>query len=251
VFYFFQYHRHLGLDIYLITQNEKLLPLQLVTLSEFVIHSQPRSTSIIGELKYVVKISGENVDRKVLKPKQEIFDLYCSMSNKEVEKVSNPFKKYAIACIALLLIGGYVFKSTFIDFAERGKEREKTALEKWKEKNPGKTHPSEQQAEKDLSKHLQDQKNMGSGNGNVRKFVPVSLSYILNSDKSITVVHPTRNVLIPLTSMEWDCDIAATRKGFLITTKMPKDEYDAYIKTFEESSRRENNYARATSPPPP
>lgn len=148
VFYFFQYHRHLGIDIYLVTQNEKLLPLQLTSLAEVLIHAQPRSTSIIGEMKYVVKVSGEAVDRQVLKPKQAVFDLYKSMQKQEGEKVKNPFKKYFIVAVLILLVSGYVFKITFLDMGKKADETKKAE----KEAVPISAHQAEKSKQVDAKK---------------------------------------------------------------------------------------------------
>jgi len=114
VFFFFQYHRHYGLDIYIITQNEKLIPLQITSMSEYTIHAQPRSVSIFGELKYVVKVAGENVERVVLKPKQDVFDLYKSQKKLEGERPKNVFKKYFIWMALLIIAVPIVFFFTFL-----------------------------------------------------------------------------------------------------------------------------------------
>lgn len=204
VFYFFQYHRHLGIDIYLITQNEKLLPIQLTTLSEVVIHSQPRTTSIIGELKYIVKLSGEAIDRKILKPKQEIFDLYSSMSQKEVEKIGNPFLKYAIVAVCLLLVCGYVFKITFLD---KGKKAEAADI------------PPSAKIEEKKEEKKDKGKNKDSTSAN-----PVVCSYVVNPDRSLSVVDPYFNTLVPIQNLERKCTVQKVGKFLRVTLYYSDDE---------------------------
>lgn len=113
-FYYFQTHRHLGHDIYLITQSVKLLPLQITELTEVEVHAQPRSLRIANEFSYQIISSGEVLDRKILKRNQRIFSYYKSMSKSEAEKTSNPFRKYIILCAVLLVLAAYGFYRTFL-----------------------------------------------------------------------------------------------------------------------------------------
>lgn len=113
-FYYFQTHRHLGHDIYLITQSFKLLPYNINELSEREIRAQPRSVSVFGEFKYYVFVSGTSVDRFALKKNKKIFDLYKSMDQKELEKVKNPFIKYLGILLIFMIGAGFLFHHTFI-----------------------------------------------------------------------------------------------------------------------------------------
>lgn len=117
VFTYFELHRHLGHDIYLITQNVKKLPTDLVVLTEYIIDAAPRSRSVIGEFKYKWLSDGEVLKREGFRPDAGIFALYKSMDILESEKISNPVMKtfWVVMCVALLVIGAgvYYFKSVW------------------------------------------------------------------------------------------------------------------------------------------
>lgn len=115
VFTYFEYHRHYGHDIYLITQNAKKLPPDLVLLTEYIITAAPRSRSVIGEFKYKWLSDGELLKREGFKPDSSVFALYKSMDRKETEKVSNPVMKtvfVALLSVAVIIGAGlYYFKT--------------------------------------------------------------------------------------------------------------------------------------------
>ena len=46
--FFFEYHRHLGIDVFLVLQTVSALPRRVVELSEYVIEALPRSYAITG-----------------------------------------------------------------------------------------------------------------------------------------------------------------------------------------------------------
>ena len=113
VFFYFQYHRHLGHDVYIMTQNIQLIPKDISQLAEVEIRACPRTLSILGELKYNVKSGYEVIDKKVLKKKKLVFDLYKSMDQKESEKIKNPLMKYVWLALVFLVCGLFLFKHTF------------------------------------------------------------------------------------------------------------------------------------------
>jgi hypothetical protein len=86
-YFFFEYHRHLGLDIFLIVQTLKALPARLVELTEFVIEAMPRTYAILG-FKYQMKDSktGLVLYTKVIKIDQEVFKVYKSFEVDEDSK---------------------------------------------------------------------------------------------------------------------------------------------------------------------
>lgn len=114
VYSYFEYHRHFGHDVYLITQNAKKLPPDISCLCEYLIVAAPRTRSVIGEFKYKWLSDGELLKREGFRPDAGIFALYKSMDQKESEKIKNPVMKTAgLAIIAVLfVIGGglYYFK---------------------------------------------------------------------------------------------------------------------------------------------
>ena len=104
VFSWFEYHRHFGQTIYLITQAVGKLPRDVTCLVETVICALPRSRSITGlEFRYNL-ISGSHKKLSVLKIDKKIFEFYKSAGAGEVEKVKNPFmtRIAVVTCLALL-----------------------------------------------------------------------------------------------------------------------------------------------------
>lgn len=123
VFTYFEIHRHLGHDIYLITQNVKKLPTDLVCLAEYIIDAAPRSRSVIGEFKYKWLSDGEVLKREGFRPDGGIFALYKSMDLHESEKISNPVMKtfYSVILLSFFVIctGVYYFKSKWVDSSDK------------------------------------------------------------------------------------------------------------------------------------
>lgn len=121
VFSYFEYHRHFGHDIYLITQNAKKLPPDIACLTEYVIVAAPRTRSVIGEFKYKWLSDGEILKREGFRPDQGVFALYKSMDQKESEKISNPvMKSAALAMVAVFFVigcGVYYFKVKWLGSA--------------------------------------------------------------------------------------------------------------------------------------
>ena len=121
VYSYFEYHRHYGHDVYLITQNARKLPPDISCLTEYLIVAAPRTRSVIGEFKYKWLSDGEILKREGFRPDQGIFALYKSMDQKEAEKISNPVMKTAgLALLAVLLVMGggvYYFKVKWLGSA--------------------------------------------------------------------------------------------------------------------------------------
>lgn len=115
VFDYFEYHRHWGQDIYLVTQNVKKLPSDIVYLPEYIITSLPRVRSIGIGFKYHWISSGEVIKKEVRRPDQGVFALYKSMDVAESEKITNPMLKtigYALlAAVAICYLGYWYFTS--------------------------------------------------------------------------------------------------------------------------------------------
>jgi len=117
--FYFEYSRHLGHDIFLISQSPKSLLPELMRLVETFRVAQPRTLNIANELTYRL-YSGENgtdeigVER-VLKSKK-IMRLYQSMTQKESVKIKNPvFRRFLVALVISLIglfYGAYNFYKT-------------------------------------------------------------------------------------------------------------------------------------------
>jgi hypothetical protein len=104
VFSYFEWHRHLGHDIYLVTQNTRKLPSDMVTLVEYVIRAAPRVRSITGEFKYHWISNSEKIKTEAFRPDKGVFALYKSMDVAETEKIKNPLMK----TVAMALAGAFI-----------------------------------------------------------------------------------------------------------------------------------------------
>jgi hypothetical protein len=104
VSYYFEYHRHFGDDIYLISQDKRKIALDIGILAENEIRAVKRSFSLLGEFKYNIISDGIISDRKILKPDKKIFSLYTSAFAKEKEKIKRPWLIYIGIPLILLPI---------------------------------------------------------------------------------------------------------------------------------------------------
>lgn len=117
VFTFFQKHRHLGVDVYLITQDVATLALELRQLAEYYVRAVRRTFSLMGEFRY--KFVGSPTDKtgfrtKVLKRDRGVFALYTSMTADETEKVkSAPLRYLIIFTVGLLAFFGFIYWIAF------------------------------------------------------------------------------------------------------------------------------------------
>ena len=114
VFYFFQYSRHLGIDVYFVTQDVSTLARELQHLAEYHIEVQRRSLSFTGEFKYRYKAGGESFKTQTMKPDRRIFYLYRSMTKGESEKIPSATRRWAVIFVALIVFSGLVFYFGFI-----------------------------------------------------------------------------------------------------------------------------------------
>lgn len=106
-FFFFEYSRHLGLDVFLIVQTVSALPRRLTEICEYVIEAKPRTIAMIG-FHYDMKDpkTGGKLGSIVVKKDQNVFKLYKSFDVDEIEK---PKK----VVLRKLVIGGVIIALSF------------------------------------------------------------------------------------------------------------------------------------------
>lgn len=125
VMYFFQYHRHLGVDLMLGTQDAPLVSRKLLPLCEYICSAVPRSRSIAGAFSYKFKdCKGHFLYSKALRKKQEVFRAYKSMTVDEISKPKNALLHWVLVGLVLFVVGGFLFKSALAGVkskSERGK----------------------------------------------------------------------------------------------------------------------------------
>jgi len=126
VFEFFEYHRHMGFDIFLLSQNANLISKDIIGLSEIEVRAVPR-TLTIASFMYLKKSNKEIIGRVLLRRKKSVFGMYKSMSKSETEKIKSPYLKYIIPVIFLIIFGMYGLKKSFFGRAIAGAS-EKTEI---------------------------------------------------------------------------------------------------------------------------
>lgn len=112
VFGFLESHRHLGIDLWLVTQNANLLARDVLSLAEIEIRATPRTLALLG-FSYIRRSQGQIIGREVRKRKKNIFSLYCSQVADEAEKIQRPYIRYLGMLCGCLIVGVIIFQITF------------------------------------------------------------------------------------------------------------------------------------------
>ena len=121
VLFFLQYHRHLGVDILLITQTPKSLPAKVFELSEFLIEAVPRSVNPFSFKAFRYRVLHPFDRDLVLRRFHLAFDpvifyLYQDMIYKPEEaeeKPKNAFTRYYVLFVSFLLLTVFLMFSFF------------------------------------------------------------------------------------------------------------------------------------------
>lgn len=139
VLFFFQYHRHLGIDIILLTQSISVVCRSLVVLSETIINASPRSISVAKIFKYneYLYLQGrlEKVNSFSIPKKSEIFKLYSSFSSDEVAKPKNFILRYSLIILFFAIISVISLIFTFKSFSSKHSKTVVSSLESSSIKN--------------------------------------------------------------------------------------------------------------------
>jgi len=111
VAFFFQYHRHLGIDIFLLTNDIASCSKKVVGLCEFLVEAQPRSKGLPGVFRYKFKdTKGNFLYSQSVRLKQEVFGIYKSFTTDETEKPKNVILHWLIMLFVVLILGVIGFK---------------------------------------------------------------------------------------------------------------------------------------------
>jgi hypothetical protein len=102
---YFTWARHEGHDIFLLTQNFKLLTYDIACLSEYVVYAQPRVNNIANELTYVYcTFDGTEIRQQRILFSKRVASLYKSAEKGEAVKIKNyRMRKYMVALIVSLI----------------------------------------------------------------------------------------------------------------------------------------------------
>lgn len=94
VFGWFQYHRHYGQTIYLMTQNAYNLPKEVQYCAEFIVRAQPRSKSLISKyFHYLLLSDGQVIGTDKVLGRDYLFAMYKTAKAAPSESIRRPFLK--------------------------------------------------------------------------------------------------------------------------------------------------------------
>lgn len=118
VAYAFQYHRHLGIDIILMTQDQRVLPRGLSSLPEYIIRARSRSLNFGIRFVYDFydSTAWTHLETRTLKKDASVFRSYTSYKFDENNKPKNVILRWvALTAVALLLLtfAAYRFVDSF------------------------------------------------------------------------------------------------------------------------------------------
>ena len=111
VFFFFQYHRHYGVDILLATQDASVLPKEIRVLAEFIIRAEQRSLTLNSfKYKYYSPDGNTHLFNQTLKKDKKVFSMYKSFHAEEADKPPNVLvRQLVLPAIAFLLFIGFAY----------------------------------------------------------------------------------------------------------------------------------------------
>ena len=110
-FFFLEYSRHLGVDVFLIVQSLKALPPRLVDCAEYVIDAKPQSIGLTG-FNYSIKdvSTGNELKRIHLRADKNVFRLYKSFDIPEAKGAAPTRYVLKRAVVgALIVIAAFTF----------------------------------------------------------------------------------------------------------------------------------------------
>lgn len=129
VFYFFEYHRHLGIDLYLLTQHASSLHRRVLNICEQYIEAAPPSLRGLGKLfryRTVDVTTGAVISRSVLKADPRVFRAYQSAAHAQgLKPPKSALAKYigvAAALFAFVPLGIYAMRHAFFDLGNVPRE---------------------------------------------------------------------------------------------------------------------------------
>jgi len=175
--YFFDVHRHLGLEIYLITQNSYKISKRVSVLADLEYQAVNPSINVIGGFLYNVKSGGERFRRERLKIDQNVFALYKSLEvGKGKVKKERRMIYLLVFFVLLIFVGMYSFLNTEVVSSDKGSQEQVSSK-------------SDSQS-LDRSKSVSSSSSSSSGEtspdnkGNFHKYgVPPILQYSVSRDK--------------------------------------------------------------------
>ena len=122
VLFLFAYHRHIGMDIILGTQDITLISKGVLAQCEYLAHGTLRSKKLMGTMSYrFTDNKGRFLYDKGMRPNKEVFAAYQSASTEEVNKPKNAVMHWIIITSCFLVLAGGLFKGALAVVANKAK----------------------------------------------------------------------------------------------------------------------------------
>lgn len=122
VLYLFAYHRHIGMDIVLGTQDPALISRPVLAQCEYLAHGKLRSKKIVGAMSYeFTDNKGRYLYSRTLRTDKTVFAAYQSAAVDEANKPKNALVHWVVITFVFLLVAGGLFKSALAIVANKGK----------------------------------------------------------------------------------------------------------------------------------
>jgi hypothetical protein len=102
VLYYFQWHRHLGHDLYLMAQTSESVCKHIVALIEFEIKAVRESVKLGKVFKYYFMAGDLKVDEKTIPHNKKVFGLYTSFKKDDQGDKPKPLKKLIVSTVIIV-----------------------------------------------------------------------------------------------------------------------------------------------------
>ena len=124
VIYFFDTHRHYGVDVYLMSQNIKKLHRDITAVSEYEIRASSVALNPLPGFLYRKYVNNEQFATFRLKKRDEIFALFKSMEAGQTQKKNKKYLYFLVVLVVLIGFSVYAFSQTDVMSPSVSKESE-------------------------------------------------------------------------------------------------------------------------------
>ncbi|KAB0666809.1 hypothetical protein F6V25_05180 [Oryzomonas japonica] len=128
VLFMFAYHRHIGMDIILGTQDPALICRAVLAQFEYLAHGTLRSKKFFGAMSYkFTDNKGNYMYSQTLRTDKSVFNAYQSQSVQEIRAPKNAIIHWVVVVVVLLVVAGGLFKTSLAIVAEKAKPKHPVA----------------------------------------------------------------------------------------------------------------------------
>lgn len=129
ILYFFDYHRHFGVTVTLITQHEKKLTYKITTLAESEIRAVSQKINPLGSFVYKLSAGGEHYSTKRLPKEKQIFALYKSFQAGTGKTKKSNLRIIVVGVVVAAVLAWVVFFKVFAQSFAPSAKQSKAAVE--------------------------------------------------------------------------------------------------------------------------